>query len=273
MLPASDAVLDNTFDSEWLSGEWCRLTMAYSCRVLHDTDYFDVVRTDVRLAGGDVWVTSVAGTATAVEPAGGTTYTLNDTGVNLPPDAKPSLLFDSIIESEDSTARTDALKVQVDKKLGTVGSNTNRYYEIKYLDLVDANNGNAWITSSAGTDIYWAYPNGTDENTEFTLLHFEGLHRDGTDSGFMIEDISKVEPEKIEVAKTPQGIKFHIGAGGFSPFALVWEDNEDDPDVPVNPPVDPNPPSDPDGPDDLNTEEHYSYICLLYTSPSPRDCS
>lgn len=201
-----------------------------------------------------------AGTATAVEPAGETTYTLNDTGVNLPPDAKPSLLFDSIIESEDSTARTDALKVQVDKKLGTVGSNTNRYYEIKYLDLVDANNGNAWITSSAGTDIYWAYPNGTDENTEFTLLHFEGLHRDGTDSGFMIEDISKVEPEKIEVAKTPQGIKFHIGAGGFSPFALVWEDNEDDPDVPVNPPVDPNPPSDPDGPDDLNTEEHYSYI-------------
>lgn len=201
-----------------------------------------------------------AGTATAVEPAGGTTYTLNDTEVNLPPDAEPSLLFDSIIESEDSTARTDALKVQVDKKLGTVGSNTNRYYEIKYLDLVDANNGNAWITSSAGTDIYWAYPNGTDENTEFTLLHFEGLHRDGTDSGFMIEDISKVEPEKIEVAKTPQGIKFHIGAGGFSPFALVWEDNEDDPDVPVNPPVDPNPPSDPDGPDDLNTEEHYSYI-------------
>ena len=202
-----------------------------------------------------------AGTAMAVEPAGGTTYTLNDTEVNLPlNDAKPSLLFDSIIEAEGSTARTDALKEQVDKKLGPVGGNTNRYYEIKYLDLVDAKNGNAWITSSAGIDIYWAYPNGTDENTKFTLLHFEGLHRDGTDSGFMIEDISKVEPEKIEVAKTPQGIKFHIGAGGFSPFALVWEDNEDDPDVPVNPPVDPNPPSDPDGPDDLNTEEHYSYI-------------
>ena len=201
-----------------------------------------------------------AGTATAVEPAGGTTYTLNDTGVNLPPDAKPSLLFDSIIESEDSTARTDALKEQVDKKLGTVGGNTNRYYEIKYLDLVDAKNGNAWITSSAGIDIYWAYPNGTDENTKFTLLHFEGLHRDGTDSGFMIEDISKVTPEEIQIKNMSQGIKFHIAAGGFSPFALVWEDTENDPDVPVNPPVDPNPPIDPDSPDDLNTEEHYSYI-------------
>ncbi len=202
-----------------------------------------------------------AGTAMAVEPAGGTTYTLNDTEVNLPlNDAKPSLLFDSIIESEDSTARTDALKVQVDKKLGTVGGNTNRYYEIKYLDLVDAKNGNAWITSSAGTDIYWAYPNGTDENTEFTLLHFEGLHRDGTDSGFMIEDISKVTPEEIQIENMSQGIKFHIAAGGFSPFALVWEDTENDPDVPVNPPVDPNPPIDPDSPDDLNTEDHYSYI-------------
>ena len=132
------------------------------------------------------------------------------------------MLFDSIIESEGSTARTDALKVQVDRKLGTVGSNANRYHEIKYLDLVDAKDGNAWITSSAGTDIYWAYPNGTDENTEFTLLHFEGLHRDGTDSGFMIEDISKVEPEKIEiVAKRRKASNSYIGAGGFSPFALV----------------------------------------------------
>ena len=202
-----------------------------------------------------------AGTATAIEPAGGTTYTLNDTEVNLPlNDAKPSLLFDSIIEAEGSTARTDALKEQVDKKLGPVGGNTNRYYEIKYLDLVDANNGNAWITSSAGTDIYWAYPNGTDENTRFTLLHFEGRHRDGTDSGFMIEDISKVTPEEIQIENMSQGIKFHIAAGGFSPFALVWEDTENDPDVPVNPPVDPNPPIDPDSPDDLNTEDHYSYI-------------
>ena len=170
------------------------------------------------------------------------------------------MLFDSIIEAEGSTARTDALKEQVDKKLGPVGGNTNRYYEIKYLDLVDAKNGNAWITSSAGIDIYWAYPNGTDENTKFTLLHFEGLHRDGTDFGFMIEDISKVTPEEIQIENMSQGIKFHIGAGGFSPFALVWEDTENDPDVPVNPPVDPNPPIDPDSPDDLNTEDHYSYI-------------
>ena len=62
---ASDVALDNTFDSEWLSAEWHRLTMAYSCSVLHDADDFEVIRTDVRLAGGDVWASSVGGTATA----------------------------------------------------------------------------------------------------------------------------------------------------------------------------------------------------------------
>ena len=168
------------------------------------------------------------GSAVAVEPEGGTTYTLNNTGVRLPADSKPSLLFDSIIEDEESTARTDALEDKVDEKLGEVGSNTTRHYEIKYLDLVDANNGNAWITSSAGTDIYWGYPEGTDTNTTFKLVHFNGLHRDdiGGNSGFDVTDISNLDPENIEiidVETTENGIKFHVDAGGFSPFALVWE--------------------------------------------------
>lgn len=163
--------------------------------------------------------------AVAVAPEGGTTYTLNDTGVPLPDTGTaPSLLFDSIIEdSADSTTRTDALAEKADDHLGEVANNTTRDYEIKYLDLVDANNGNAWITSSNGTDIYWGYPEGTDQNTKFTLLHFQGLHRDGTNSGFNVDDIANVTPESIEIEKTETGIKFHVGPGGFSPFALVWE--------------------------------------------------
>ena len=164
-----------------------------------------------------------SGTATAVEPVGGTTYTLNDTGVQLPEDSKPSLLFDDIIEDANSTSRTDALKDKADTYLGAASS-TTRGYEIKYLDLVDANNGNAWITSSKGTDIYWAYPAGTDASTKFTLLHFEGLHRDGENSGFDIEDIANSTIERIAVTTDEYGIKFHIDAGDFSPFALVWEE-------------------------------------------------
>ena len=167
-----------------------------------------------------------AGKATAVEPEGGTTYTLNDTEVALPTDgtAKPSLLFDDIIEDENSTERTEALKAAADKELGS--ADANRRYEIKYLDLVDANNGNAWITSSKGTDIYWGYPEGTSQSTEFTLLHFEGLHRDGQNSGYEVSDINSATVEPVDnVEKTANGIKFHVGAGGFSPFALVWTES------------------------------------------------
>lgn len=205
-------------------------TGTLTVRAVEDSDPTSAVQNDAPKKA------VAAGSAVAVEPEGGTTYTLNNTGVPLPeiasdsnPDgSRPSLLFDSIIEDEGSTARTDALEDKVDEKLGEVGSNTTRHYEIKYLDLVDANNGNAWITSSAGTDIYWGYPEGTDTNTAFKLVHFNGLHRDdiGGNSGFDITDISNLDLKNIEiidVETTENGIKFHVDAGGFSPFALVWE--------------------------------------------------
>lgn len=199
--------------------------------------------------------TPTSGSAVAVEPEGGTTYTLNNTGVVLPDDAIPSLLFDDIIEDAGGTARTDALKAKADDAIGNTSD--NRQYEIKYLDLVDANNGNAWITSSKGIDIYWAYPAGTSSSTDFTLLHFEGLHRDGANSGYDVSDINSVVPEKVTIEKTANGIKFHVEPGSFSPFALVWEE------AAVTPPVTPSEPADPDDTgvsDLLDTENHNQYL-------------
>ena len=160
------------------------------------------------------------GSATAVAPADGTTYTLNDTGVELPTGSLPSLLFDDIIDTDVN--RTSALKDKVDAVLG--GADADREYQIKYLDLVDANNGNAWIKSSNGTDIYWGYPSGTDRSTNFTLLHFAGLHRDGENSGFELSDLANITPTAVNIQKSDAGIKFHVEAGQFSPYALVWTD-------------------------------------------------
>ena len=161
-----------------------------------------------------------SGSATAVVPAGGTTYTLNDTDVVLPKDSAPSLLFDDIIDTDAN--RTGALEEKVEAYLG--GADADREYQIKYLDLVDANNGNAWIKSSNGTDIYWGYPTGTDRSTNFTLLHFAGLHRDGENSGFDLGDLANITPKPVKIQKTDAGIKFHAEAGDFSPYALVWTD-------------------------------------------------
>ncbi|HJK48198.1 MAG TPA: InlB B-repeat-containing protein, partial [Methanocorpusculum sp.] len=68
---------------------------------------------------------------------------------------------------------------------------------------------------------------GTDENTEFTLLHYLDLHREY----FTDEDLnSKTEP--VTVSKTGSGVQFSIPQSGFSPFALIWSDQKP---VPIPP--------------------------------------
>lgn len=167
----------------------------------------------------------------------GTTYTLNDTDVaivDLRDPARPGssasvgLLFDSIVN--EVYDRESALEGEVDEAMPEVAEGAVRHYQSKYLDLVDMNDGNAWVTASNPVEVYWGYPEGTDESTEFSLWHFEGLHRDGTDdpseSGYDLEDIARVDPEAVEVENTPQGIKFTVSPGGFSPFVLVWEESD-----------------------------------------------
>lgn len=230
----------------------------------------DIVATDPTTKLG-------ANTAIAVAPAD-TTYTLNDTGVKIPevandsnPDgSKPSLLFDDIITS-DGVNRIDALENAVDTKLGT--TNGTRNYVAKYLDLVDANNGNAWISSSAGTDIYWGYPATTDKNTNFTLVHFKDLHRDTSGNGTTGFDPDDIDSDNVDVLtaetggieNTEYGIKFHVDKGGFSPFVLVWEAKPEPEPEPEPEPTPPPyiPPVDPDDTgvsDLLNTEDHIQYL-------------
>ena len=195
------------------------------------------------------------GTAVAVEPKN-TTYTFNDTEVVLPADSQPSLLFDNIIN--DDVDRTSALEDKADQKLNANDGDYN--YEIMYLDLVDANNGNAWIKSSEGTDIYWDYPEGTDKNTDFEVLHFTGLHRDGEESGFDINDLNTITMDEIEnvtIEKTDDYIVFHVEEANFSPYALAWEDDSGQDWPPYYPW---HPDGDDDGPSGLNTEDHFSYV-------------
>ena len=193
------------------------------------------------------------GTAVAVEPEN-TTYTFNDTEVVLPADSQPSLLFDNIIN--DDVDRTSALEDKADQKLNANDGDYN--YEIMYLDLVDANNGNAWIKSSKGTEIYWDYPEGTDKNTDFEVLHFTGLHREGEESGFDINDLETITMDEIEnvtIEKTDDYIVFHVEEANFSPYALAWEDDNDHNWPPIW-----TPDGDDDGPSGLNTEDHFSYV-------------
>ena len=196
----------------------------------------------------------------AVTATAGTEFALNDTTVPVEEEGV-GLLFDGIID--DATHdRTGALEKEVDEERGAVADNETRHYDAKYLDLVDTNNGNAWVKTANGEQVTvtWDYPEGTDENTEFTVYHFEGLHRDGENSGFNLEDVTKVEIVEKELSFNDAGISFNIDSGDFSPYVLVWEteNGSDTPDYPDYPTWTPD--GDDDGPSGLNTEDHFSYV-------------
>ena len=127
------------------------------------------------------------------------------------------LLVDSLVPDQNNTLVNSALD-----KFDAIPNDYD--YEARYLDLVDTSNGNAYVTTDDAVVVYWAYPEGTDENTEFHLVHYVGLDRNSNDdltSGtYTMEYYSE---ENGNLKTTEQGIRFTVNS--FSPFALFWEDD------------------------------------------------
>lgn len=209
----------------------------------------------VRGTTADVDYAALNATVAAGEPgltaAANTTYTINNGDVQADK-AGIALLFDAIINTTDND-RTAQLEDHADKALG--GADADRQYEIRYLDLVDRNNGNAWVKASENVTVSWPLPAGTDADTDFTLLHFKDLHRD-MESGVIEDNIETSKVEEVDCKVEDGHVVFEIGSGGFSPFALVWDEEADEPNTPDKP----NVPTEPDMPEDLNTVDHFSYI-------------
>lgn len=157
-------------------------------------------------------ITEPVDTITAVLPEG-TEYFVNGSGIKVV-QGNPSLLADRIAHSETSEEllKEKALEVlqSQDEELET------QYY---YLDLVDAENGNTWIQTKNPVTIFWPYPEGTNQDTQFYLVHFSGLNRE-MDMEDIEERIENCPAEKIQVENTEYGISFTLN--GFSPVALLW---------------------------------------------------
>lgn len=179
----------------------------------------------------------------------GTTYYINDSTVKVSDDAGVMLLFDDIIEQNSaSVSNTQLLINRADEVLG--GSSDSRRYEAKYLDLVDASNGNAWVAADGAVTVYWPLPAGTGWNTNFTLLRFDDLNRE-TSVDNVENRIATCNVTPIRVENTGTHIKFTVEEAGFAPFILVWDE--------YNTPITPIPEPD-DSPVGLNTEDHVAYI-------------
>lgn len=141
------------------------------------------------------------------------------------------LLFDNLLDYGITDADSGAviLEERAKEQIRQAGKKMeNRRYQAKYLDLVDKTDGNLWIASEKGIDVYWPYPEGTDKNTEFDLLHFTGLHREyGLAGNPDLQTAVETAPmEHVQIEKTKYGIRFHIPKSGFSPFVLSWCEQE-----------------------------------------------
>lgn len=146
----------------------------------------------------------------------------SDVDVNENGFAQVSLLFDDIVSNTNTEGVDDYATMLTNKTLEIIGDELeNVQFQAKYLDLVDSNNGNVWLTPSKDVTIYWPYPEGTDANTNFRLVHFDGMDRDMNTSD-VASQINNANIETLEVKTDEYGISF--ATDSFSPYVLVWGD-------------------------------------------------
>ena len=189
-------------------------------------------------------------TITASAENGKPTYYINGSQIQVTNQDAVKLLVDSIVDSDLGEGQYvhDTL-LDMAKDENALPSSYDGV-EFKYLDLVDRSNGNVWVTMGKDDSltVYWPYPAGTDQDDDFTIIHYEGLDRE-----FDLNNLAnqKVDIQKITPEKTAQGLKFTVSS--FSPFALVYDKQTSGGGGTTGGGTTPNPP-------DLNTEDHFSYV-------------
>ena len=147
--------------------------------------------------------------------------------------AHVKLLVDDVKDEDNRRELIEARALEDAYKMSYQDAKAEGYdSQLKFLDLVDTQNGNAWVESATGTYVYWPYPEGTDENTEFTIRHFEGLDRETNYDGASavataIEQANLEDEDQLLMTKTSEGIRFFTdGKLAFSPFILMWKTDD-----------------------------------------------
>ncbi len=156
----------------------------------------------------------------------GTTYNINESAIGVNDPSNIQLLVDEIVaEGTDAEEVTNALVNNVQEALAADGiSLDSPAYDMQYLDLVDGNNGNVYVTASNDVTITWPMPTDAAKDTNFHVVHFDGLDREfsGEDA---VREINDCNPEVLEASVVDGAIQFTTDS--FSPFVLVYDTNAD----------------------------------------------
>ena len=202
---------------------------------------------------------------TAVEN-GSVSYFVNDSEVEVAAD-RVSLLVDEVSNNAGfnlEMARA-AMGHAIDSSATDWTYRSDLSYEMAYMDLVDIDNGNAMVTmgESDSLTIYWPMPDDADPYGDFHVVHYTEMDRENTMDESGLDNAAK---EILTGEAVPIDGRWYVAfdADSFSPFVLVYE--EEDNDRPTRP--DPDPDDDKDDEDEepeedlsgLNTTDHYAYI-------------
>ena len=107
-------------------------------------------------------------------------------------------------------------------------SDTSQYaYDFHYLDLVDADNANAWITTDSVT-VYLPFPEAAKDIKSLRVVYFSGLDREytGDPNEFPLENdydvIEMIDIDKVEMNGNDY-IRFDAPDGNLGMFGIIWE--------------------------------------------------
>ena len=181
---------------------------------------------------------------------------INESSLEVADTDSVELLVDSVV----STAVQDLKDSAVEQVDAITNGHEAQFY---YLDLVDTDNGNAVVTTNdQPVTLFFPYPEGTDADTEFHIVHYVDQDRDesaekeldGVNSGedFTIQ-VYSADDATYRLENTAQGIQITVNS--FSPFGLFWEEDSGSSGGHTGG----GGSSRPSRPT-LNTEDHYSYI-------------
>ena len=99
----------------------------------------------------------------------------------------------------------------------------------KYLDLVDMNDGNLWVSTAdqSSVTIFVPYFEGISAEDTIAVAYFDGLTRDYTlalGQADLDAEITGTTAHAVKVTKAADGIFFEVPWAEFGPFELMWID-------------------------------------------------
>ena len=145
-----------------------------------------------------------------------TTYFVNEKNVQLEDASGARLMVDDLIDQE-------MLVNYIQEERADELPEGDVKFQQQYLDLVDTNNGDAYLTLGDGHDItvYWPVPEDYDNSKDALIYHFDGVDRDYNDGDVaaQVDELILIEPELVTVNGNDY---FEFTTTSFSPFVLAY---------------------------------------------------